>query len=94
MDKRIAVVKINDLEETEGIMSALRAYGIERAEITFRTPCAGGGEAIALACGKFPDMRIGAGTVLNGAQCEKALAAGGKVYRIARIIGRGCRNLP
>ena len=43
MDKRIAVVKINDLEETEGIMSALRAYGIERAEITFRTPCAGGG---------------------------------------------------
>lgn len=51
MDKRIAVVKINDLEETEGIMSALRAYGIERAEITFRTPCAG--EAIALACGNF-----------------------------------------
>ena len=76
MDKRIAVVKINDLEETEGIMSALRAYGIERAEITFRTPCAE--EAIAVACGKFTDMRIGAGTVLNGAQCEKALAAGAK----------------
>lgn len=63
MDKRIAVVKINDLEETEGIMSALRAYGIERAEITFRTPCAE--EAIAVACGKFTDMRIGAGNAIR-----------------------------
>lgn len=76
MDKRIAVVTITKAEETEGIMRALRAYGIERAEITFRTQCTE--EAIAVACERFPDMEIGAGTVLGGEQCEKALAAGAK----------------
>ena len=76
MEKLIPVVVIKELEETEKILSALRQHGINCAEITFRTACAA--EAIALACEKFPDMNVGAGTVINGEQCEAALQAGAK----------------
>ena len=76
MDKLIPVVVIKQLDETEKILSALKNDGINCAEITFRTACAA--EAIALACKKFPDMNVGAGTVINAAQCEEALKAGAK----------------
>ncbi len=74
MEKLIPVVVIKELEETEKILSALQQHGINCAEITFRTACAA--EAIALAVKKFPTMSVGAGTVINAAQCEQALAAG------------------
>lgn len=76
MNKLIPVVVIKQLEETETILSALKADGIDCAEITFRTACAA--DAIRLACEKFPDMNIGAGTVINGEQCKQALEAGAK----------------
>lgn len=76
MDTLIPVVVIKELSETEKVMKALRNHGINCAEITFRTACAA--EAIALACEKFPDMNVGAGTVINGQQCEAALQAGAK----------------
>jgi 2-dehydro-3-deoxyphosphogluconate aldolase/(4S)-4-hydroxy-2-oxoglutarate aldolase len=76
MDKLIPVVVIKEHSETEKVMNALRNHGINCAEITFRTACAA--EAIALACEKFPDMNVGAGTVINGKQCEEALQAGAK----------------
>ena len=55
---------------------ALKANDINCAEITFRTACAT--EAIKLATEKYPDMNIGAGTVINSKQCEEAIAAGAK----------------
>ena len=76
MDKLIPVVVIKEIGETEKILSALKNNGINCAEITFRTACAE--EAIALACKKFPDMNVGAGTVINAEQCKKALKAGAK----------------
>ena len=76
MDKRIPVVIINELSETDKILTALKNYGINCAEITFRTACAK--EAIAYACEKYPEMNIGAGTVINAEQCEHALKAGAK----------------
>lgn len=76
MDKRIPVVVIKELSETDKILTALKEYGINCAEITFRTACAK--EAIAYACEKYPDMNIGAGTVINAEQCEEALTAGAK----------------
>ncbi len=76
MDPRIPVVAIKEIGETKKILSALRAYGIDSAEITFRTDCAE--EAIRLAVKEFPDMLIGAGTVINAEQCKKALGAGAK----------------
>ena len=74
MEKFVPVVVIKELSETEKILSALKANGINCAEITFRTACAA--EAIALACEKFPDMSVGAGTVINAEQCKAALKAG------------------
>ncbi|MGN1052882.1 MAG: 2-dehydro-3-deoxyphosphogluconate aldolase, partial [Candidatus Scatosoma sp.] len=53
MEKKIPVVVIKEISETEKILSALKNYGINCAEITFRTACAE--EAIRLACEKFPD---------------------------------------
>ena len=74
MEKFIPVVVIKEMSEVDTILSALRDYGIHCAEITFRTACAA--EAIAYAAKNYPDMEIGAGTVINGEQCEAALAAG------------------
>ena len=76
MDKLIPVVVIKDVNETEKTLAALRAGGINCAEITFRTACAA--EAISLGVKLFPDMNIGAGTVINGQQCVEALNAGAK----------------
>ena len=74
MEKFIPVVVIKELAETDKILTALKNVGINCAEITFRTSCAA--EAIAYAVEHYPDMEIGAGTVINAAQCEAALAAG------------------
>ena len=74
MEKCIPVVVIKELSETDKILKALKNNGINCAEITFRTACAA--EAIAYACKNYPDMSIGAGTVINAEQCEAALKAG------------------
>lgn len=63
MEKYIPVVVIKELGEVDKILPALKANGINCAEITFRTACAK--EAIQLACEKYPEMNIGAGTVIN-----------------------------
>ena len=76
MNKLIPVVVIKEIKETKKILSALKKDGISCAEITFRTACAD--EAIALAVKEFPDMSIGAGTVINAEQCKKALNEGAK----------------
>ena len=76
MDRCIPVVVIKELSETDKILSALKNYGIRCAEITFRTACAA--EAIEYAAKNYPDMNIGAGTVINAEQCEAALKAGAK----------------
>ena len=74
MEKFIPVVVIKELGETDKILTALKENGINCAEITFRTACAA--EAIAYAAKHYPDMEIGAGTVINAEQCKQALAAG------------------
>lgn len=74
MEKFIPVVVIKEMGETDKILSALKNNGIKCAEITFRTACAA--EAIKYAVKNYPDMEIGAGTVINAQQCEAALAAG------------------
>lgn len=76
MEKYIPVVVIKELSETDKILSALKADGINCAEITFRTACAE--EAIEYAVKNYPEMSIGAGTVINAEQCRAALKAGTK----------------
>ncbi len=76
MDKLIPVVVIKEMADVDRILPALKKSDINCAEITFRTACAA--EAIAYACEKYPDMNVGAGTVINAEQCNKALEAGAK----------------
>lgn len=76
MEKYIPVVVIKELSETDKILSALKADGINCAEITFRTACAE--EAIEYAVKNYPEMSIGAGTVINAEQSRAALKAGAK----------------
>ena len=97
MEKYIPVVVIKELSEADKILTALRANGINCAEITFRTACAA--EAISLACKLYPDMSVGAGTVINAEQCEAALKAGaqfivspGLSVAVANICNE--RNIP
>ena len=97
MEKYIPVVVIKELGETDKILKALKNNGINIAEITFRTACAA--EAIAYAVKNYPDMEIGAGTVINAEQCEAALAAGatfivspGLSVEVAKICN--AKNIP
>ena len=76
MEKYIPVVVIKELYETDKILSALKADSINCAEINFRTACAE--EAIEYAVKNYPEMSIGAGTVINAEQCRAALKAGAK----------------
>lgn len=76
MKSVIPVVVINDLNDTIKTLSALREGGINCAEITFRTACAE--QAIKIGASEFPDMNIGAGTVINREQAERAVRAGAK----------------
>lgn len=76
MDKVIPVVVIKDVKDTVFTLKALKDGGINCAEITFRTACAA--EAIVIGVKEFPDMNIGAGTVINLEQAQKAVASGAK----------------
>ena len=76
MENRIPLITIKNIEDTKAVLSKLVAKGLNTAEITFRTECAE--DAIKLAVKEFPDMSIGAGTVINGDQCKRAIAAGAK----------------
>ncbi len=70
----VPVVVIKELEDTIPTLQALCDGGLPVAEITFRTACAA--DAIRLGVERFPDMHIGAGTVINGEQAKAAIAAG------------------
>ena len=97
MQRFIPVVVIKELAQTDKILTALKNNNIYCAEITFRTDCAA--EAIAYAVEHYPDMEIGAGTVINAEQCEAALTAGatfivspGLSPAVARICNE--KNIP
>ena len=74
--KVIPVVVIKQLEDTIPTLQALVDGDLPVAEITFRTACAE--EAIKLGVKTFPDMYIGAGTIINKEQAIRALDAGAK----------------
>ncbi|MBQ8394571.1 MAG: bifunctional 4-hydroxy-2-oxoglutarate aldolase/2-dehydro-3-deoxy-phosphogluconate aldolase [Clostridia bacterium] len=97
MEKCIPVVVIKELSETDKILTALKNNGINTAEITFRTACAA--EAIEYACKNYPEMSIGAGTVINAEQCEAALKAGAQFIvspGLSPAVAKICneRNIP
>lgn len=72
--KIVPVVKIDSLNDTLPLLEALQAGGIGIAEITYRTSCAK--DAIKMAIEAFPEMIIGAGTVICLKQAEEAIGLG------------------
>ena len=73
----VPVIKLNHPErDAAALGKALCAGGVPVAEITFRA--AGADKAIKLMKEANPEMIVGAGTVTNTAQIDKAIAAGGE----------------
>ena len=72
----VPVVKIDRAEDALPLAKALCAGGLPCAEVTFRTAAAA--EAIRIMTENFPDMCVGAGTVLDAGQVDAAVAAGAK----------------
>ena len=72
----IPVVVLNDAKDAEPLGRALMEGGLPAAEVTFRTAAAE--ESIRIMAEKFPDMLVGAGTVLTKDQVDRAAAAGAK----------------
>ena len=72
----VPVVVLNDAKKALPLAKALCDGGLPCAEVTFRTDAAE--ESIRLMSREFPDMLIGAGTVLSTEQVDRAVAAGAK----------------
>ena len=72
----VPVVKIDRAEDALPLAKALCKGGLPCAEVTFRTDAAA--EAIKIMTDNFPDMCVGAGTVLNAAQVDAAVSAGAR----------------
>ena len=72
----VPVVKIDRVEDALPLAKALCEGGLPCAEITFRTEAAE--EAIRVMATEYPEMLIGAGTVLTTEQADKAMEAGAK----------------
>lgn len=70
----VPVVKIDRAEDAVPLANALCQGGLPCAEVTFRTEAAP--EAIRLMTQNFPQMCVGAGTVLNASQVDLAMQSG------------------
>lgn len=72
----VPVIALNKPEDAAPLAKALCDGGLPCAEVTFRTDAAE--EAIRIMTREFPDMLVGAGTVLTTEQVDAAVDAGAK----------------
>ena len=72
----VPVVVLDDAKDAEPLARALCEGGLPCAEVTFRTDAAE--ESIKIMASEYPDMFVGAGTVLTIDQVDRAVAAGAK----------------
>lgn len=72
--KVIPVIAIDNANDAVPLAKVLVENGLPTAEITFRTPAAT--QAIACMREAYPEMLIGAGTVLTSEQVDQAIDAG------------------
>ncbi|MCI5828374.1 MAG: bifunctional 4-hydroxy-2-oxoglutarate aldolase/2-dehydro-3-deoxy-phosphogluconate aldolase [Lachnospiraceae bacterium] len=72
----VPVVVLNDAKDAAPLAKALCDGGLSCAEVTFRTDAAE--ESIRIMTEQFPQMLVGAGTVLTTEQVDRAVAAGAK----------------
>ncbi len=74
--KVVPVLVLNDVDTGLKMCEILCENGLPVAEITFRTQAAA--TIIAEASKRFPEMTIGAGTILNVTDLDRAIDAGSK----------------
>ena len=74
--KVVPVVVLDDVKDAEPLAKALVEGGLPCAEVTFRTEAAA--ESIRIMTDVYPDMLVGAGTVLTTEQVDKAVGSGAK----------------
>ncbi len=72
----VPVVVLDDPKDAAPLAKALCEGGLPCAEVTFRTAAAE--ESIRIMAKEFPEMLVGAGTVLTTEQVDRAVAAGAK----------------
>lgn len=72
----VPVVVLEDAKDALPLAKALTEGGLPCAEVTFRTEAAE--ESIRLMTKEYPDMLVGAGTVLTVEQVDRAVAAGAR----------------
>ena len=72
----VPVIKIDDAKDAVPLAKALIDGGLPCAEVTFRTAAAK--DAIAAIVKAYPEMLVGAGTVLTKEQADAAIEAGAK----------------
>ena len=72
----VPVIALDDAKDAEPLAKALVEGGIPCAEVTFRTACAA--DVIKIMTTKYPELLVGAGTVLTTEQVDRAVEAGAK----------------
>ena len=72
----IPVVVLENAEDAKPLAEALVKGGLPVAEVTFRTAAAK--ESIRIMSENYPEMLVGAGTVLSVSQVDEAMEAGAK----------------
>ena len=72
--KVVPIVVLEDAADALPLAKALTEGGLSCAEVTFRTEASD--ESIRLMSKEYPDMLVGAGTVLTTEQVDRAVSAG------------------
>lgn len=72
----VPVIALDDAKDAKPLAQALIRGGLPCAEVTFRTEAAE--ESIRIMAREFPEMLVGAGTVLTPEQVDRAVNAGAK----------------
>ncbi|MGM9522421.1 MAG: bifunctional 4-hydroxy-2-oxoglutarate aldolase/2-dehydro-3-deoxy-phosphogluconate aldolase [Oscillospiraceae bacterium] len=84
--KVIPVIALNDAKDAKPLAEALCAGGLPAAEITFRTAAAE--ESIRITAKEFPNMMVGAGSLINVDQAKRARDAGATFFVSAGFSGK------
>jgi 2-dehydro-3-deoxyphosphogluconate aldolase/(4S)-4-hydroxy-2-oxoglutarate aldolase len=88
----IPVITIDDLRHARPLLQALKAGGLPGAEVTFRTPAA---EDALRVMAEDHDVLLGAGSVLDPHQVDRAVAAGARFIvspGFSRSVARACAD--
>lgn len=82
----VPVVAVDDVDNGLRLCEALLSGGLPVAEITFRTEAAA--DVIQAASKRFPELLLGAGTVLTTDQVDRAIQAGARF-----AVAPGCNPM-